>query len=140
MHSEKIAGHFTEMEQAMASSKYFSIAGPDSFRLFGYEITERQMIDTSVQQAYFNNTLDLERTEDKIKCHCWMKPDNTLVICTLQKVFIFKHNEIKQVLDFILPENEIVTLLTDFIIEDPAMKLVVNNLMYLIDLGKPSVV
>jgi hypothetical protein len=98
------------------------------------------MINTSTQETYFNSTLDLAKSKDKIKCHCWMKPDNTLIICTLQKVFVFKHNEIKHILDFILPENEIVTLLTDFIIDDPAMKNVVSNLMYLIDLGKPSVV
>lgn len=119
VHSEKIPGYFTEMEQTLASSKYFSIAGPDSFRIFGYEITEKQMIDTSAQESYFNATLDLAKTKDKIKCHCWMKPDNTLIICTLRKVFVFKHNEIKHILDFILPENEIVTLLTDFIISDP---------------------
>jgi hypothetical protein len=108
-----VKGNYKEMENTLASSKFFSIIGPNQFRLFGYEITERTMIDTSEVQQSINDKLNLLARGDQITCHCWMKEENTLVICTLYKIFIFKNNEIKFVLDFNFPENELRSLLSE---------------------------
>jgi hypothetical protein len=126
------------MENTLASSKFFSIVGPDQFRMFGYEITERAMIDTTEVVDYINESLSLVPRNDKITCHTWMKEENTLIVCTLYKIFIYKNNELKQTVDFCFPENELRTLLSEQIFEDSEIQQKVDNILYLIELGKPS--
>lgn len=103
VHTEVIQGHYTQMENALASSKFFSIIGPSHFRLFGYEISERSLVDTSDVQDYINSQLNLLTSGDQITCHCWIKEENTLIVCTLYKIYIFKNNEIKNIVDFKFP-------------------------------------
>lgn len=113
VNTQHVKGHFTEMENTLASSKFFSIIGPNQFKMFGYEITEKSMIDTKEVETYINDSMTLLSRGDKITCHCWIKEENTLVICTLFKIFIFKNNELRHAMDFDFPENELRTLLSE---------------------------
>jgi hypothetical protein len=118
VYTVQVKGNFTEMENTMASSKLFSLVGPDGFKLFGYDITEKNLMNTSENENYINEKLELDNEDNKITCHCWLKQENTLIICTLYKLFIFKNFELKQTIDFNFPEVELKALLSEQIFED----------------------
>jgi len=139
---EEINTHITQVEVCLSNPRAFSVSGPRFFKIFKYNYEEKEIKYVQSDSEYIRKCLGLGKEQeankiDGIKCHCWLKEDNLLVICKKFQIFVFRDLELIDVIEYIFPHEELLSIINDYLLENPEDEQA-NALNYLAEINKAS--
>lgn len=131
VHGTEINAHVNQVELFPSNPRSFSLAGPNFFRLYKFDLEEQELELLEEETEYISGCLELNEPEEaaaspaegeddqkaednQIQCHVWLKEDNILLVCKKYKVYIFREFELEEVINYIYPHEELLKHINQF--------------------------